>query len=515
MKVFSKKTGVGFLVFLCVAVAVCAFERSCIAQNSSEKIRLQRDDWAPDVKAALNELIERYGKDGSDRDSNAYAVFDFDNTSAIFDVEEQLIVYQLETLSFAIPPEKLRGVLLTGLPDPDADLTKYGYMRGSYNDLFADISDAYSVLWEKYGPLTPNGVSENRLGELHNDPYWREFAAKMRMSYDLVCDVEVREISYPWIIYWFTGMTGSEVYAMTKKSCEKYGQVETSAVEWTSPREMKSRVGQVSVEWTSGLSVSANVKELWRSLSSNGIDVWVCSASATDAICAAVDVFGLREYCKGIVAMTVKLDSEGRYLNEYDYSTGAGYYRGDDGAWDKMTRSEKAQTEGLGKSLAVINAIAPEYGGKGPIAGFMDSSGDFNFCTEFKSLKAVVCFNRANRKLTDGGALIAAVALYERDALGYDLRKANESGDVLFLLQGRDENGRRALRASSATLRLGSDKEKTFANDDVEALYDYIRDNKLTVKEALDTFALKRSAKENAFGAASGWLDKYQGYRSR
>ena len=145
----------------------------------------------------------------------------------------------------------------------------------------------------------------------------------------------------------------------------------------------------------------------------------------------------------------------------------------------------------------------------------MDSTGDFNFCTEFKSLKLVVCFNRANRKPTDGGGLIAEIALYERDTLGYDLTKANAAGDVLYLLQGRDENGARTLRASSATLRLNEREEQTLAGPENYAQLGCIMRQKMTVKEALDFFAVKRGAEENEFGARSGFLDEYMGYRSR
>ena len=119
------------------------------------------------------------------------------------------------------------------------------------------------------------------------------------------------------------------------------------------------------------------------------------------------------------------------------------------------TLPTKAQTQGVGKVTAIVNAIAPSYNGAGPLAGFMDSTGDYNFCTEFANLKLVICFNRASRKITDGGGVISELAIYQRDTLGFDLAKANANGDTLYLLQGRDENGMRGLRASDSTLLLG------------------------------------------------------------
>lgn len=496
---------------------LCAFFTLFAASGYSQTPRLlERTDWNPDVKRALNDFMIAYGKTSPTYDPNSYVVFDFDNTTAIFDVEEQLIVYQLLTMSFRMDPARFEEVLLTGLSDLNADLSSYGYFKGTYAEFFADIFAAYRVLWDKYGPFTPSGLDEKTLERVHADPWWLEFATKMRLSYDLVCDVEERSVAYPWIIYWFGDLREDELYQLSCRSCEAFKDVDTSEIVWTSPREIESNVGQTSVKWTSGVSVSENMKELWSALNENGIDVWVCSASATDAIRGAVDVFGLHEYCKGVVAMTMELDGNCRYCPAYDYETGRGYYCLPGGEWVKMDRAEKTQTEGVGKSISIINAIFPEYGGAGPLAGFGDSSGDFNFCSEFQSLKLAVFFNRANRKVTDGGGLMAELALYEKEALGYEtLAQANESGDVYFLLQGRDENGKRSFRPSVATLRCGQTEEKTLANEINERQLEYFKREKMTVRDILNIYSLKRGADENEYGAESGWLDDYPGYRSR
>ena len=172
-----------------------------------------------------------------------------------------------------------------------------------------------------------------------------------------------------------------------------------------------------------------------------------------------------------------------------------------------------AKTLAAGKVTAIDNVLRPKYGGKGPMAGFMDSSGDFNFCTEYSSLKMVVCFNRANRKVTDGGGLVAEVAMYERDVLGYDLKSANAVGETLYLLQGRDENGIRTFRPSNATIRYGNAVEQLFANDDNYAQLEYMKQSEMSVKEIFDKFALKTAVGE--LGFAYGFLDSYSGYHSR
>lgn len=434
---------------------------------------LQRQDWSGDVRDGLNSFMDDCaGRKG------AYVVFDFDNTTSIFDIEEQLAIYQLETMSFALDPEQLSRVISSGMENSTGESA--GWIR--------DISSAYAKLYAEYGPFTPEGLDESMLDTVHSDPQWLEFATKMRAMYEKVGQWAGADESYNWILYWFCGMTGSQVYDIALASHMKYSSVNTSVETWTSPAELSSSVGQVSVSWTRGVQVSENIRELWKCLDENGIDVWVCSASGIDQIRAAVDAFGLRDYCSGVLAMTISRDGSGRYANSYDYASGHAAIPSSDG-WTEGHLATRVQTAGPGKVTAILNAIAPLYGGATPLAGFMDSSGDFNFCTEFSSLRTVVCFNRADRGITDGGGLIAEVAMYEKETLGYDYGKAVKAGDTLYLLQGRDENGLRSFRNSNRTIRYGAGVERLFAGQDNEdQLAEMIR-NRLTVKQAVDTYS--------------------------
>jgi hypothetical protein len=481
---------------------------------SGEHLRLDREDWAEDVKTALNDFLLLYGVDSETPAEKPYVVFDFDNTSSIFDMEEQLAIYQLQVMAFAVKPEKLRAVLLSGLGEPDKDLSEYGYGKGSLNDWIDDICAAYTELWNSYGPFTPAGVSKESIGEMQKDPQWQEFSTKMRALYSLVYDSQSSSVAYPWVTYWFTGMTEDEIYDLAIRGLKEYKDVETSVVTWTSPKSIESKTGIVSYDWISGIQVTDNIKELWRALDDNGMDVWVCSASCTGVIRAAIDLFELHDSCTGMLAMTNRMDEEGRYLPKFDDETGCGFYADENGSWTRMSRPTKAQTQGVGKVTAIANAISPEYGNHGPIAGFMDSTGDFNFCTEFETLKLVVCFNRANRKVTEGGGLIAEVAMYEKDTLDYDLEKANAAGNTLYVLQGRDENGKRSLVSSNCTIRIGSDEAILFNSSDNETQLQRMIDDNMTVSDILNSFAIKQAAGGNGFDFDTGFLTEYAGYHS-
>lgn len=58
---------------------------------------------------------------------------------------------------------------------------------------------------------------------------------------------------------------------------------------WSASPEIQSKVGTVTTSWTEGISVSS---KLWKAPDHNGTDVWICSASGTTQIRAAVDTLG-------------------------------------------------------------------------------------------------------------------------------------------------------------------------------------------------------------------------------
>ena len=468
------------------------------------------DGWNPEVKQAIDDFIATYG--GTE---NAYVVFDFDNTTSIFDVEEQLAIYQLQVMAFEFTPDEIADILKTELGDLDEKRgTDYCANDSSYNEWIADIKAAYTYLYENYGPFTAKGLDAAAQAEIQADDQWKEFATKMRAMYDLVYDSESAAVAYPWVLYWFTGMTEQEVYDLAYASHTYYGAVESEYVTWTSPETIESKIGVAEYEWTSGTGVSEQMKGLYKALDEAGIDVWVCSASAIDPIRAAIDAFGLHDYVTGVIAMT-RTQEDGKYVTSYDYETGYGWFAIDGGKWVEDDVALGAQTQGVGKVKAINNVILPKYDYVGPLAGFMDSTGDYNFCTEYENLKLVINFNRASRKVTDGGGVIAELAVYQRDYLGYDsLAKANAAGDTYYVMQGRQEEGKRGFLNSEYTERLDKGKYLLFREDNNFAQLLYMIENEMTTEEIINTFAMKTSADDSEFGVKYGFLTEYAGYHN-
>lgn len=441
---------------------------------------LQSQNWESSVKTTINEFLDLYGNRSANYTANnrPYAVFDFDNTTSIMDMEEQLGIWQLEHLAFAITPDQLGKILETGIPADKLNLT-YGANDGEgravrLSDAIYDSTQAYASLYKK-GLVSPNG--RNLSVTTKNDPDYQEFTTKMRWLYDAIGETMDNAVSYPWITYWFTGMTPNQVYRLAY-DCDSYYGNPAKGQTWTkehfqSPADRSGRAGNVNVSFNQGITVTPEIKELYGALDKNGIDIWIDSASFIDVIRAAKDYFALPGV-KGIVAMTNKLNKNGTYTNSYDYDF-------------------HAQTQGVGKAQTIDTVIRPKYQGQGPIFCAMDSQGDFNFCTEYKDTKAVLIMNR---KRKDDAALCAAIAVWQKSQ-AITLQQANNAGDTKFLLQGRNENTG-TLWADNTTLLLGK-KENSYLSDKATNAIKQL-DQGLSIKDVL-----QKDTK----------LKDYQGYKTR
>lgn len=487
-----------------LTVVTSSFATVSISSCSSSHLRLTRTDWEDQTKKALNDCIANYGIDGKNYSKDNYVVFDFDNTSAIFDIAHICTTYQIERMAYEISKDEMFNVLSADLGDIDRSLPGYAF---TYRDIIEDIVSCYSNLQTRYGPFTHLGVDANLLQSLHNDNDWKDFAAKLRYMYSVVANIQGDKERCKWGTYQFSGMTPKQVYDLECKCLTLKQQVESKNETWTAVTPIKSTGVMASAKFIQGISVTENIKELYKAIKENGINIWIVSASQIDQVLAAADVFGLSQYVSGAIALTNKLGDSGKYISQYDSANGKGYIRKDN-KWVQMDKSNPHFTSGLGKSLAIKDVIAPNYNNKGPIMCFGDSTGDFNFCTEFKDTKLVVCFNRADRSVKDGGGLMSALAIYQK-INDINLEKANANNDTLYCLQGRDENNR-LFRNSNKTVRLGYNIEHLFLEKNNYSLLSYIMSNELSIADAC-----KLSLIQSIEGMDVGFLDQYNGYHSR
>ena len=400
------------------------------AHYKPDATQLITGNWAPTTRARIQAVIDE------NADSGKYVVFDFDNTSVIFDVEEALLIYQIENLAFKIDPDDMADVLETQIPDLTAPVgTTVDGEDVSVEELVADLTSDYAWLYENYEGFGAGGAYG--LEYIHATNQYQDFAAKLRYMYSAVGDTFDASVSYPWVTYLFTGMTSQEVYDLAAESHAYWAAYGRYASEtWTSPVELPGEAGVVSVSFNTGLTFTDELKDLYATLMANNIDVYIISASYIDVIQAANQTMGYNVPEENVFAMRNKVDEEGRYINEYDYDWGGeGLY---------------AQTQAAGKSTIITNFIAPKYDGAGPLMVFGDSAGDWNMMTDWMDdgdTVLGVIFNRYRKPSSDPiweGSNEAAQTIGDADAR--------------FVLQGRNENTGE-LRPSEKSILLGSTEE--------------------------------------------------------
>ena len=392
---------------------------------------LAANSWAPSTKAALDRMIIANGvsSPGYDPEAKPYAVFDFDNTTSIFDVEEALLIYQLENLRFKIAPDKMFDVLTTEVPKDDFSESYANSEGKALNiDIVAnDCQKDYAWLCENYKGLGYGGKMS--LDEVKKAPQYKDFIVKVRFLYDAIGDAFDAAVSYPWVTYLFTGMTSKEVYDLAVESHDYWiAYAKFEKIKWVSPEDFETESGSVSVSYKTGINFMAEMQDLYAKLQKNGIEVYVCSASFIDVIEAAAyePKFGLNVKKGNVYAMMLKKDEDGRYINAYDYDN---YF----------------QTQGPGKKKTIDKFIVPKHGGKGPVFVAGDSQGDYNMITEYDDMALGLIVNRIRK---DDFKIISQMAA---DTIGQP--------DAKYVLQGRDEN-KGIFIPSESSILLGADEAK-------------------------------------------------------
>ena len=299
--------------------------------------------------------------------------------------------------------------------------------------LVADITSDYEWIYANYEGFE----GDKDLNYIHASNQYQDFAAKLRFMYGNLGDYFDHAVSYPWVGYLFTGMTPDEVQKLAAASHQYWADYGRYAEEtWTSPVELPGKTGIVSIDFITGLTFTDELKDLYATLQTNGIDVYIVSASPIDTVLAANETMGYNLPEDHVYAMRNKLGEDGRYINEYNYDWGG--------------EGKYAQTQGEGKSTIITNFIAPQYDNAGPLMVFGDSSGDWNMMTDWMEsgdTELGVIFNRYRKPGSDPiwqGSNEAAQSIGDPDAR--------------FVLQGRDENTGE-LRPSEKSILLGETDE--------------------------------------------------------
>ncbi len=400
---------------------------SCSLFNSTTSdgpMLLRKKNWDPTAYLALSKLIKDYGKSNPNYNSNKkpYAVFDWDNTSAFNDVEENTLLYQLENLKFNVTPDKLDEILKKDIPK-DSFAVKNDEGKPINIDLIAtDIISDYTYLYNNYEGLK----GKESLSKIKGSLQYKDFVVKMRFLYEAIGKTFSPDVSYPWVIYLFTGMNKSEVQKLAEESIDYWESHSVKELHLQSPKELPGKAGIVSLNCYVGLRGIREMQNLYATLMDNGFDVYICSASFVDVVktFASTPKYGYNIHEDHIIAMELERDKNGIILDEY--------------------RKGYDQTQNEGKTKNIKRFLVSKYG-YGPILVGGDSSGDYAMLKDFPDTKIGIIINRCK----DGKiGELSRVAVQSKGSM-----KAK------YFLQGRNENNGKFI-PRSASILYGSNTPK-------------------------------------------------------
>ena len=396
---------------------------------SVQAAELDLGKWNPEARGAIQKMIDTYGKDSKNYSvkKKPYAVFDWDQTCIFNDTQEAMFRYMIDRLLFKATPEQFAAAIRMDVPKDNftADYNNAAGQPVNIDLIAADLDADYQFLYEYY--IKDGGMS---LAEIKMTAAYEDFRAKLAYLYEAIGGTFSAEISYPWVLYLFVGMTEAEVSKIAEESNDYALGDRLGTYNLTSPRERPGKAGIISLDgYKYGLRLAPEMSNLMNVLRESGFDVYVCSASheAVVRVFAGREKYGYGVPPENVIAMKTKI-KDGIYLGEYDYS------------------NDYPQTQQKGKVTAIDQVLVKKYG-YGPIFVAGDSQGDFNMSTEFPETKLTLIINRLRKD--DFGKL--------------GLEAVKPAGQELprYVIQGRDENTGQ-FRPSASTIKMGKDQEALF-----------------------------------------------------
>ncbi|OFI50336.1 hypothetical protein BG261_00165 [Floricoccus tropicus] len=359
---------------------------------------MKKGNWYPANFKRLEKLIRENGIDSPNYNTKnkPYAVFDWDNTSVINDIEEATLTYQIENLAFKITTNQLEEILAKSiLESPESSNPELQSEKRQIEKICKDVVDDYSKLLD----LKKNASLNN----IHETDYYKDFSAKLRYLYTVINKAFGTDIS----IYLYAGMTSAEAGELVEKAIDDQLQRELKHLTWSSPEDMETSSGMVQVTFKDGIRVIEEMRDLYQELMAKGIDVYICSASYIDVIkvFANNEKYGYNIPLENVFAMRLAKDN-GVIKAKFDEN------------YPKTVKKGKVET--------IEKLISPKYDGTQPILVAGDSNGDYPMLAEFTDLQVGIIHNIGVQGLISD--------------LTDEVMEAPETENQKYLLQGRDEN---------------------------------------------------------------------------
>ena len=313
---------------------------------------LPQGNWEPSVRDRLNEVIER-----NKGNPDAYAVFDFDYTTAIGDLSYVCMWKILERLD--LRTDDVHTMFTKDIPQSHMD-----------------EATALANIVTELKPMAGQDLTENQKWRMFIKRYWTLY----RRLYDDIGEYR----AYLWRTRVFMGYTPDEMKSLAKRAITdelKHGRLRRDK---NAPKEKR------------GLAFTPELKELFRELRNAGISVYIVSGSFQETLLVATGPefgFDLDPSC--VFGAQLKTDANGRFLPEMK---------------EGCVKSRQ-------KPAFIRKNIAPRHHGAEPILAAGDSMGDYSMLTEFKNLQLALLFRRdwREQEMHDLAASGGKIAVQGRD----------------------------------------------------------------------------------------------------
>ena len=314
---------------------------------------LKPGGWEPSARERLDALVER-----NRGNPDAYAVFDFDYTTAIGDLSYVCMWHMLERFDFKTGDYR---TMLTGGVTPG----------------LAQEANAIAGIAERLKPFAGT--------DLTGRDDWREFVRRYWALYRNLAREVGEYRAYLWRVRLFTGYTPDDLRRLAKDAVSKAlaagGGLRANANGTAEKR---------------GLAIPPEIKDLFAELNRAGIAVYIVSGSFQEVLAAMTSPeFGLGLSPANVFGADLKKDASGRYIPEMA-----------DGCVKSGHKPEYIRAH-----------IAPRPHGAEPVLTAGDSMGDYGMLTEFKDLQLALLFHRnwRERELHDLAAGGGRVVVQGRD----------------------------------------------------------------------------------------------------
>ena len=329
---------------------------------------MPRGNWSKVPYKALCQLMKECKAEADAAGHNVnYAVFDYDNTTVLQDVELACTAWQIENLRFKFTPDQVEGIFSYSIPDLDKPLPGIGADGISSRMLISDIASDYRVMMESAGVSCGWDLSPEQLSKVQQMPEFLDIRAKIWCLYEGLFFAFSYHEGFPVLMGMLHGMTYPEVDALMKEGiAAQVAKGRLGDVVWESP-EM-GQAGKVSYVIPDGLALSQEMRNLYKALPENGIDVYVYSASME----AVVEAMACDPQYLGLdTAQVFSLR----------------LVKGEDGLISQDYLPGYVQPYKTGKTEAIRTYTMPKYDGRDPVLIGGDSNGDYSMLTSFPGMR--------------------------------------------------------------------------------------------------------------------------------